>query len=98
MLIPSANGGHSLSPKKTFWRNYLHRRSNSPKTSKIQKKIIRSSKLLGLRIEIASNLKIVDFIDVTLNLNNGTFKAFSKSNSAPTNINIGYNYPRSLLK
>ena len=61
--------------------------SNGPKTSKIQK-IIRTFKLLGLRIEIASNLKIVDFVDVTLNLNNGTFKPFSKSNSDPTYINI----------
>ena len=42
--------------------------SNSPKTSKIQKNIIRAFKLLGLRIEIASNLKIADFLDVTLNL------------------------------
>ena len=41
--------------------------SNIPKTSKIQK-IIRVFKLLGLQIEIASNWKIVDFLDVTLNL------------------------------
>ena len=48
--------------------------SNDPKTSNIQKKIIRAFKLLGLRIHIASNLKIVDFLDVTLNLNNISFK------------------------
>ena len=57
--------------------------SNRPKTSSIQKKIIRAIKLLGLRIQIASNLKIVDFLDVTLNLNNVTFKPFSKNDSAP---------------
>ena len=49
--------------------------SNGPKTSKIQN-IIRAFKLLGLRIQTASNVKIVDFLDVTLNLNNGTFKPF----------------------
>ena len=38
---------------------------------------IRAFKLLDLRIEIASDLKIVDFLNVTLNLNNGTFKPFS---------------------
>ena len=80
------------------WRNYLHPDSNSPKTSKIQKKIIRAFKLLGLQIEIASNLKIVDFLDVTLNLDNDTFKHFSKSNSTPTNINIDSIHPRSILK
>ena len=50
--------------------------SNGPKISNIQKKIIRAFKLLGLRIQIASNLKVVDFLDVTLSLNNGTFRPF----------------------
>ena len=72
--------------------------SNGPKSSKIQKKIIRAFKLLGLRIQIVTNLKIVDFLDVTLNLNNGTFKPFSRNDSAPTYVNIGSNHPRSLLK
>ena len=71
--------------------------SNSPEVSKIQK-IIGVFKLVGLKIEIASDLKIVDFLDVTLNLNNGTFKPFSKSNSTPTNIDTDSNHPRSLLK
>ena len=46
----------------------------------------RTFKLLGLWIEIVSNLKIVDFLDVTLNLYKGTFKPFSKSNSTPIYI------------
>ena len=72
--------------------------SNGPKTSSMQKKIIRAFKLLGLRIQIASNLKIVDFLDITLNLNNGTFKPFSKNDSAPRYINISSNHPRSVLR
>ena len=72
--------------------------SNGPKTASIQKKIIRAFKLLGFRIQIASNLKIVDFLDVTLNLNNGTFKPFSKNDSAPRYINISSNHPRSVLR
>ena len=72
--------------------------SNGPKTSSIQKKIIRAFKLLCLRIQIASNLKIIDFLDVTLNLNNGTFKPFSKNDSAPRHINISSNHPWSVLR
>ena len=72
--------------------------SNGPKTSSIQKKIIRVFKLLGFRIQIASNLKIIDFLDVTLNLSNGTFKSFSKNDSAPRYINISSNHPRSVLR
>ena len=70
--------------------------SNSFKTSKIQK--IREFKLPGLWIEIASNLKIVDFFDITLNLDNSTFKLFSKSNSTSTYLNIDSNHRRLLLK
>ena len=72
--------------------------SNGPKTASIQKKIIRAFKLLGFRIQIASNLKTVDFLDVTLNLDNGTFKPLSKNNSAPRYINISSNHPRSVLR
>ena len=71
--------------------------SNASMTSKIQKKIIRAFKLLGLRTEIASNLKI-DFLDVTLNLDNGTYKHFRKSNFILTDINIDSNHPRSMVK
>ena len=72
--------------------------SNCPKTSSIQKKIIRTFKLLNSRIRIVSNLKIVEFLDVTLNLNYGTLKPFSKSGSTPRYINISSNYPRSVLR
>ena len=64
----------------------------------IKKKIIKAFKLLGFKIQIASNLKIVDFLDITLNLNYGTFKPFSKNDSAPTYINISSNHPRSVLR
>ena len=77
---------------------FISQTVNGPKTSSIQKKIIRAFKLLGFRIQIASNLKIVDFLDVTLNLNNGTFKPFSKNDSAPRYINISSNHPRSVLR
>ena len=71
--------------------------SNGPKTSKIQK-IVRAFKLKGLRIEIAPNLMIVDFLDVILNLDNGTIKPFSKRNSTHTYINTDINHPRSIMK
>ena len=72
--------------------------NNGPKTSNIQNKIVRAFKLLGVRIQIASNLKIVYFLDVTLNSNNGTFKPFSKTDSAPTYVNIYSNHPRLVLR
>ena len=42
--------------------------SDGPKFSSIQKKIIRAFKFLGFKIEISSNIKKANFLDVTLNL------------------------------
>ena len=46
--------------------------NNGPLKSKIQKKVIRVFKYMGLKIEISSNLKIVNFLDVTLNSSTGS--------------------------
>ena len=47
----------------------------------------------GLKIEISSNLKIVNF----LNLTNNTFKPFSQDKQTP-DININSNHSRSIIK
>ena len=72
--------------------------SNRPLTSKIQKKVIRAFEYIGLKIEISSNLKIVNFLDVTLNLSNNSYKPFSKSTTIPTYINVNSNHPASKIK
>ena len=66
-------------------------------TSKIQKKIIRAFKYMGLKIEISSNLKIVNFLNITLNLNDNSYKPFSKTNTIPTYINVSSNHPTSVI-
>ena len=53
---------------------------------------------MDLRIEISSNLKIVNFLDVTLNLRNNSYKLFSKSNAILTYINVNSNHPTSIVK
>ena len=57
--------------------------SNGPFCSNIQKKIIRAFKFLGFKIEISSNIKIVNFLDVTLDLSNNSYKPFIKTNQKP---------------
>ena len=74
------------------------RESNGPKTNRIHKKIARAFKSLGFKVEIKSNLKIVDFLDLTLNLNNKTFKPFLKEGQTPLYINIKSNHPPNILK
>ena len=65
--------------------------SNCPNSSSIQKKIIRAFKLLGFKIEISSNNKIVNFQDVTLDLSINTYKTF-KSDQSPSYTNINLNH------
>ena len=38
---------------------------------------------MGLKIESSSNLKIIHFLDVTLNLSNNAYKPFRKSMISP---------------
>ena len=53
-------------------------------------------RILGLRTDISSNLKIVKFFD-TFDLDN-SFRLFNKDNNIPTYINVNPNHSRSIIK
>ena len=65
-------------PKSNFglyqdnWLGLL-RNLNRQQTGKVRKNIIRVFKDIGFSLEIETNLKEVDFLDVSLNLQNGTY-------------------------
>ena len=67
--------------------------SDSRKTSRIQKKILRAFKLLGFKNEIIFNLKVVNFLDITFNLSENSFKPFHKDKQMPSYINHIYPTP-----
>ena len=64
----------------------------------IRKDFIKIFKELDLRITIETNLKIVNFLDATLDLNTGKVKPYNKPNNKPMYINNKSNHPRSILK
>ena len=72
--------------------------SNGPLSSSIQKRIVRAFKFLGFKIEISSNIKIVNFLDVTLDLSSNSYKPFIKSNQNPSYINVNSNHPKNIIK
>ena len=72
--------------------------SNGPLSSSIQKRIVRAFKFLGFRIEISSNIKIVNFLDVTLDLSNNSYKPFIKTYQNPTYFNVNSNHPKNIIK
>ena len=64
----------------------------------IQKRIIRAFKFLGFKIEISTNIRIVNFLDVTLDLSNNSYKPFIKTNQNPSYINVNSNHPKNIIK
>ena len=49
-------------------------------------------------MDIKCNLKIVDYLDTSFDLNSGIFKPFNKPNNKPLYINASSNHPPSLLR
>ena len=60
---------------------------SGPKMERIKKDIIATFKKHNLKIVIESNMKIVNFLDVTLNLSDGSFSPYRKPNGESLYIN-----------
>lgn len=73
--------------------------NNTPReTENLKKKLCRIFKDCGLNITIEANKKIVDFLDVTFNLNTGSYKPFMKPGNTPLYVHASSNHPPSILK
>ena len=57
-------------------RLLILRNVNGQKIDQMRKNIIKIFKDIGFAIDIETNLKIVDFLDITFNLNNGTYRPY----------------------
>ena len=57
----------------------LLRNVDKQKIYRIRKNIIKIFKDVGFKIEIQTNIKIVDFLDLTFNLENGTYRPYNSS-------------------
>ena len=64
----------------------------------IKKNLQKPFKDFGLEIAAESNLKIANYLDVTLNLNDGSFRPFDKSDDIIQYINKEFNHPPDLIK
>ena len=63
----------------------------------IRKEITNIFKELGLNITIDSNLKITNFLDNTLNLDNGKHYPYRKPNERPMYIHKQSNHPPNII-
>ena len=71
---------------------------NGQQIDQLRKKIIKIFKEIGFKIDIETNLKIVNFLDMTFNLINGSHKPYKKPNNTLLYINKNSNQPPQIIK
>ena len=76
----------------------LLRNASGPQSEWTRKDITREFKKQGLNISISTNLKICNFLDVTLNLTDGTHYPYRKSNNETLYIDTNANHPPTIIK
>ena len=76
----------------------LFKNINGHRADKIRKEFHQLFKENGLSLEIECNLKTVNYLDITLDLNNGTYKQYRKPNDKTLYIHAKSNHPANILK
>ena len=72
---------------------FILRKINTQQTDGVRKKIISIFKNIDFKIEIVTNLTEVDFLDVTFNLENSTYRPYKKPNDKLIYIDVSSNHP-----
>ena len=83
-----------------FYRDrlVLLRNASGPQSERTWKDITREFKKQGLNISISTNQKICNFLDVTLNLTDGTHYPYRKPNNETLYIDTNSNHPPTIIK
>ena len=72
--------------------------TSGPQSEKIKKTFQKMFENKGLDIIINFNMKIVNYFDVTLNLNDGSYRPYKKPNDETNDIHVNSDHPPSILK
>ena len=73
--------------------------TSGPQADRIRKDFIKTFKEdFNLSITCETNLKAVNFLDVTLNLTTGEYQPYNKPDNNPLYINILSNHPPNIIK
>ena len=72
--------------------------TNARALDKTRKDFAKCFAELGLKITAQSNLKVVNYLDVTLDLSTGKYYPYRKPDNNPLYINVNSNHPPSIIK
>ena len=67
-------------------------------TERIKKEICHIFRQCDLKITIEANKKVVNFLDVTLDLNTEKFKPYSKTSNTPLYVHSKSNHPPNIIR
>ena len=65
---------------------------------KFKKRLQKVFKNNGLSVIIECNMKIVNYLDVTFNLNDGTYRPYQKPDNIIQYIHVESNHPPNIIK
>ena len=92
------NTGKKVSDSTWTTGSQFSRTPQDHKQNESGKNITRHFKNHGLKITIQTNLKIVNYLDVSFNLTNRSYYPYRKPNNLPQYINIKSNHPPNIIK
>ena len=72
--------------------------TSGPEAEKLKKKFQKLFKEKYLDIIVQCNLKITNYLDITLNLNDDSYRPYRKLNEETNYIHINSDHPPSLIK
>lgn len=72
-------------------------KSSGPKLEQLKKKIIKLFQNFDLKVTIELNLKSTDFLDIYLNLTDGSYKPYKKPNQEISYVHLKSNHPPSIV-
>ena len=76
----------------------IFKNCSGPQMEKIKKRLQKVFKNNGLDAIIECNMKIVNYLDVTFNLNDGTYRPYQKPDSKIQYIHVESNHPPNIIK
>ena len=76
----------------------VHKKLSGTNVERMKKTLIAVFKDMGLKITIETKLTVVDYLDTTLNLNEGTYMPYRKPLDTPQYINCQSNHPKTVLQ
>ena len=71
---------------------------SGPQMEKIKKHLQKIFKNNGLDVIVESNMKVVNYLDVTFNLNDGPYRPYQKPDNIIQYIRVESNHPPNIIK